>query len=98
MYMQNDYVCCLRHNPGVRVPVRHRIPRCAAEGARTSTLGNILLAHAKVSNFHVSRGAEHNVVQLQVAVKNLVVVQIPQTKTNLCGVKSCPWNLKHLYT
>lgn len=49
---------------------------CAAECFRGLVAHNVLLAHAKIGNLHMTISIEQHIVQLQIAIEYALGVQI----------------------
>lgn len=71
-----------------RTHLWRNIVGCAAECFGCFVAHDVLLAHAKVGDFHVSVGVEQHVVQLQIAIEYALGVQIEQACCDLGGIEA----------
>lgn len=61
---------------------------CAAECFGSLVTRNVLLAHAKIGDFHMSIGIEQHVIQLQIAIENALGMQIEQACSDFGSIKA----------
>lgn len=75
-------------NSGRVTHLRRYIVGCAAECFGCLVTRNVLLAHAKVGDFHMPIGIEQHVIQLQIAIENALGVQIEQACSDFGSIEA----------
>ena len=70
---------------------RHKLGR-STKSACAGPIPHVFLAQPVIRNLYVAVHSEQNVIELQVAVYDAVLVEVLQCQTNFCRVKP-RWNL-----
>lgn len=70
---------------------------CAAKGTRRRAVPHLLLAQSVIAYFDVPIESEQDIVQLEIAVDDTILVKVLEGETDLCRVESGTSELQWIY-